>query len=438
MSARCASSASRCATSARYERADVEIGPGLTIVHGANGSGKTNLLEALYFGCTGALLPHRRRARARALRRAARCASSSAAPTTTAPHELAVGFAPGRAQAHDQRRRAGRAPADVAAPARWSASSRPTASSWSRAAPALRRAHLDQFVAALWPARAATRRGYREALAQRNALIGRVRAGRVGADALAPWNATLAAAGVALAADRAAAVALHRRPRSRAHAAELGLTGDGDASPTARALARRRRRRSSRAEIAAALDADLARGHTTRGPHRDDLVLARDGRTLRRYGSQGEQRLALLALLLAERDALAAERDATAAAAARRRDERARRRRAARRLAERAAPRRPGGRHARPSASTCPGWDARRRRAGGGAVSRRAPRPLALALATLTARLEPATDAGARAGASGTAVVGDGDRRPLRARRASAAGCSRWPATRRCGPPSSS
>ena len=38
--------------------------------------------------------------------------------------------------------------------------------------PALRRAHLDQFVTALWPARAATRRAYAQALAQRNALIG--------------------------------------------------------------------------------------------------------------------------------------------------------------------------------------------------------------------------------------------------------------------------
>jgi recombinational DNA repair ATPase RecF len=37
-------------------------------------------------------------------------------------------------------------------------------------------------------------------------------------------------------------------------------------------------------------------------------VIARDGRELRAFGSQGEQRLALLALLLAERDALAAER----------------------------------------------------------------------------------------------------------------------------------
>ena len=43
--------------------------------------------------------------------------------------------------------------------------------------PALRRAHLDQFVTALWPARAATRRAYAQALAQRNALIARLRAG---------------------------------------------------------------------------------------------------------------------------------------------------------------------------------------------------------------------------------------------------------------------
>ena len=35
-----------------YSGADVELGAGITVVHGRNGSGKTNLLEALYFGCT--------------------------------------------------------------------------------------------------------------------------------------------------------------------------------------------------------------------------------------------------------------------------------------------------------------------------------------------------------------------------------------------------
>src|SRR5437868_9917366 len=36
-----------------YEHAEVGIGEGLTVVTGRNGAGKTNLLEALYFGCTG-------------------------------------------------------------------------------------------------------------------------------------------------------------------------------------------------------------------------------------------------------------------------------------------------------------------------------------------------------------------------------------------------
>ncbi|MGH2919423.1 MAG: DNA replication/repair protein RecF, partial [Solirubrobacteraceae bacterium] len=53
---------------------------------------------------------------------------------------------------------------------------------------------------------------------------------------------------------------------------------------------------------------DVERGFTGHGPHRDDLVLGRAGRELRAYGSQGEQRLALLALLLAERASLAATR----------------------------------------------------------------------------------------------------------------------------------
>lgn len=50
---------------------------------------------------------------------------------------------------------------------------------------------------------------------------------------------------------------------------------------------------------------DVEAGRTTWGPQNDELRLERDGRQLRRFGSQGQQRLGLLALLFAERRVLA-------------------------------------------------------------------------------------------------------------------------------------
>jgi len=79
---------------------------------------------------------------------------------------------------------------------------------------------------------------------------------------------------------------------------ELGLPGgvlryEAEA-PTAEALEQR-------------LDADLDRGTTGLGPHLDDVEILAGDRDLRRFGSQGEQRLAVLSLILAEA-ALLAER----------------------------------------------------------------------------------------------------------------------------------
>ncbi len=46
-------------------------------------------------------------------------------------------------------------------------------------------------------------------------------------------------------------------------------------------------------------EADARRGTTSSGPHRDDVVFTLDGMDLRRYGSQGQQRLAVLATKIA-------------------------------------------------------------------------------------------------------------------------------------------
>ncbi|MEJ7796995.1 MAG: DNA replication and repair protein RecF [Solirubrobacteraceae bacterium] len=288
-----------------YADADVALGPGLTVVHGRNGAGKTNLLEALYFGCTG-------RSCRTSNEREMVCFGADVVRVEVdlrddegREHALTVGFTPGDAK---------RLQTDGVAVERIDVRARPLICVFLpdrlelvKGPPALRRSHVDQVVAATWPARAATRRAYGQALAQRNALLARVRSGRASKTSLPAWDGELARQGIALRDDRAAAIEL-LAPRFRAIAEVIGLGAGGELRyrPRSRALDAA----ELAAELAAHTASDLERGFTGHGPHRDDLALLRAGRELRAYGSQGEQRLALLALLLAERDALAATRSA--------------------------------------------------------------------------------------------------------------------------------
>src|SRR5581483_11039075 len=294
-----------------YARAHARLGPGLTVVHGPNGAGKSNLLEAVYFGCTG------RSPRTRSDRELVRFGSDATRVEVSLedegrPHELAVGYstpAPGRPG--EKRFTCDGAPVErlLDLPVRPLISVfLPERLELLKGPPAVRRAHLDQFVAALWPARAETRRRYSRVLAQRNALVSRIRAGHSPRSALATWDRELAAAALALQADRAQAAALLGEPVTK-RGGELGLAGTLTLEYRPRSTAQDAD--AFVAELASRLDSDLERGFSGYGPHRDELALLRDGRELRVYGSQGEQRLALLALLLAERAVLGAERGAT-------------------------------------------------------------------------------------------------------------------------------
>lgn len=288
-----------------YEGADVRLGPGLTVIAGRNGAGKTNLLEAVYFACTGrsCRTSNERevvRFGAQLTRLELRCEDA------LGRHEISVGFKPGE----PKRLRADGAPVDNLT----GVEARPLVAVFLPdrlelvlGAPALRRAHLDQVVAALWPGRAGTRKAYAAALAQRNALLSAIRAGRAGRGSLPAWDAELARHGVALMADRAATVE-RLRPRFAEHAAGLGLEGAAELQYRPRSKAQDAE--TLAAELAERVESDLERGFTGHGPHRDDLSFKREGRELRAYGSRGQQRLGLLALLLAEREELAAERGA--------------------------------------------------------------------------------------------------------------------------------
>ena len=286
-----------------YGEEHAEFGDGLTVITGPNGAGKTNLIEALYFGCTG------RSCRTTNEREVIRFGQGAtrvviAAQGDDGPHELSVGFSPGE----PKRMRVDGAPVERLV----EVSERPLMSVFDpdrleliKGAPSLRRAHLDQFVAALWPARVATRRAYAQTLAQRNALIGRIRAGAGSRDSLTSWDVQLARHGIALMQDRRAAVEAMIDAFSRSCEA-LGL--DGDPGVAYRPRSRASDADGLYAELAERVDGDIERGFSGHGPHRDDLATVREGRELRAYGSQGQQRLALLALLLAEREAIGVRR----------------------------------------------------------------------------------------------------------------------------------
>jgi DNA replication and repair protein RecF len=286
-----------------YASAELGLGRGMTVIHGRNGAGKTNLLEALHLACTG------RSFRTASEREAIRFGTSVArveirAEAADGAHEISVGLRVGEPRRLRVDGVVVERLADVEA--------RPLAGVFSpdrlelvKGGPALRRAHLDQVVAALWPARAENRRRYARSLAQRNALLGRLRAGTGSRDALGAWDAELAACGIALMADRREAVTL-LASRFGSTAAAIGLDGDPEISYRPRSRAASADELTS--ELADRLDADVERGFTGHGPHRDDVGLTREGRDLRAFGSQGQQRLGLLALLLAEREAIATGR----------------------------------------------------------------------------------------------------------------------------------
>jgi DNA replication and repair protein RecF len=287
-----------------YTRAEASLGAGLTVVYGPNGAGKSNLLEAIYFGCTG------RSPRTRNERELVRFGQGAARVSVrlsddgAREHELSVGFEPGQAK---------RMSADGAPVERLlDVEHRPLLSVFMpdrlellKGAPSVRRAHLDQVVAGFWPLRAADRRAYAQVLAQRNALLARVRSGAAPRASISTWDLQLARHALVLRDTRARAVDLLAEPFAR-RASELGLAGE--ACLEYRPRTRAREEGELVEELRERLEGDLQRGFSGHGPHRDELALLRDGRELRLYGSQGEQRIALLALLLAERSALAGER----------------------------------------------------------------------------------------------------------------------------------
>ncbi len=164
--------------------------------------------------------------------------------------------------------------------------------------PAARRAYLDRSLARLYPARSHIPLDYAAAVGQRNAALRRVATGASQRDAIAPWTAQVADLGAMLTAARRDVTEL-LQPGFAERASELGLADASlgyEAEPPTIALLEDR------------LDRDIERGITGVGPHLDEIAIRAGARDLRAFGSQGEQRLAVLALLLSEAELIAIRR----------------------------------------------------------------------------------------------------------------------------------
>ena len=275
-----------------YAHLDLVPGPGVNVFIGANGQGKTNLLEAV---AMLALSSSPRARRELELVGPVAPASRIEAEIESAGKklELAItlnveGERTRRViEVDGARRRAFDLPGNFRATLFW-----PDDLGLVKAGPELRRRFLNQMLVQVEPGYARALAGLRRVLEQRNSLLKKMAAGEDGADVLEAWDEELVQLGGEIARARAGAVEELIPEAARCHAGiaageRLEMRYEGP--PT-----------DLREAVHNSLAEDLRRGTTSVGPHRDDLRILLDGQEARAYGSQGQQRTAVVSLKLAE------------------------------------------------------------------------------------------------------------------------------------------
>lgn len=305
-----------------YRSAEVGFSPGLNLIIGRNGQGKTNLVEAI--GYFAALRSHRVANDAAMIRAGADTAVARmrvAVNDREASLEIELNRSgPNRAQVNRNQVR----PRELM---RWFSTVlfAPEDLMIARGEPSLRRRFLDDAIVARNPAMISVLSDYERVVRQRTSLLKSARASgvRSALDAtLDIWDRQLVELGSRIMFERRALVARLLRPLSEGygrlidqdHAPGLSLVetvgaADRDVSretaedPSSHAESASVSRETIESDFRAALGVvrqqELERGSTLVGPHRDDLSFALNGLPVKGYASHGESWSFVLALRLA-------------------------------------------------------------------------------------------------------------------------------------------
>ncbi|HEV2027358.1 MAG TPA: DNA replication/repair protein RecF [Candidatus Dormibacteraeota bacterium] len=275
-----------------YAQLDLIPGPGVNVFLGANGQGKTNLLEAVAMLALSTSPRSRRELEligpvAPMSRIDAEVESAGLKAELAITLTLEGDRARRVIEVDGVRRRAFDLPGRFRVTLFW-----PDDLGLVKAGPELRRRFLNQMLVQVEPGYARALAGLKRVLEQRNSLLKQIAAGEQRGDVLEPWNLELIRLGGDVVAARSAAV-LELQPDAAAYHAEIAggerleISYQGPPDNLAEAVHN-------------SLPDDLRRGSTSIGPHHDDLRVLLGSQEARAYGSQGQQRTAVVSLKLAE------------------------------------------------------------------------------------------------------------------------------------------
>lgn len=282
-----------------YPDDTVLLGPGLNVVVGDNAQGKTNLLEAISFAVTGSSTRTANDAEVvRWKQDFARVEARISFDETSDERKVAVGYAPG------QKKRLTVDGAPATSLANYSAGGAgiravtffPDDISIVKGSPSDRREFLDGLLSTLRPSYARAISEYAKAVQQRNQLLRRIRDGFSSERTLWTWDRKVVELGEEVLRGRQAAIG------PLEHYFESSLRALYGSEKAAIRYSYSAPLDGYSETLRGAHSSDIDRGTTSVGPHRDDFEVLLDGVNLTTFGSQGQQRLATLALKFAARD----------------------------------------------------------------------------------------------------------------------------------------